>query len=267
MSKNGVTLAVTPFGVNETAYSRTAGRKIQELFTPPPLFFTAKCGRIERRFHERGKTMGCCVIFCAAEFDAPARPLEKDDYIIAADGGLKHTRKLGIEPNETIGDFDSLGFTPPGAEIFPVEKDDTDAMLAVRRGLELGYREFLLYGSLDGPRLDHTVANFQTLQFLADRGAVGYLVGNRSIVTVVKNGSIAFPAGLSGNLSVFCMGADARGVTERGLYYTLEDGVLTSGFPLGVSNHFTGEPAHISVRDGSLLVIWDKTAGFPVTEQ
>ena len=49
--------------------------------------------------------MDCCVIFCAAEFDAPARPLEKDDYIIAADGGLKHTRKLGIEPNETIGDF------------------------------------------------------------------------------------------------------------------------------------------------------------------
>lgn len=57
--------------------------------------------------------MGCCVIFCAAEFDALARPLEKDDYILAADGGLKHTRKLGIEPNETIGDFDSLGFTPP----------------------------------------------------------------------------------------------------------------------------------------------------------
>ena len=137
----------------------------------------------------------------------------------------------------------------------------------IRRGLELGYREFVLYGSLDGPRLDHTVANFQTLQFLADRGAVGYLVGNRSIVTVVKNGNIAFPAGLRGNLSVFCMGADARGVTERGLYYTLEDGVLTSGFPLGVSNHFIGEPAHISVRDGSLLVIWDKAAGFPVTEQ
>ena len=43
--------------------------------------------------------------------------------------------------------------------------------------------------------------------------------------------------------------------------------MLTSGFPLGVSNHFTGEPVHISVRDGSLLVIWDKAAGFPVTEQ
>ena len=205
--------------------------------------------------------MNRCVIFCAALCEGAE--LLPGDYVIAADGGLDHCRCLGIVPDEILGDFDSLGEIPEGAAVFPVEKDDTDAMLAAKRGLSMGFREFLFYGSLDGPRLDHTVANFQTLQFLADRGAVGYLVGNRSIVTVVKNGSIAFPAGLRGNLSVFCIGADARGVTERGLYYALEDGVLTSGFPLGVSNHFTGEPAHISVKDGSLLVIWDKAAGFP----
>ena len=63
MSKNGVTARVTPFGVNETAYSHTAGRKIQELFTPPPLFFTAKCGRIERRFRERGGDHGLLCDF------------------------------------------------------------------------------------------------------------------------------------------------------------------------------------------------------------
>ena len=151
-----------------------------------------------------------------------------------------------------------------GANVFPVEKDDTDAMLAVRRGLELGYREFVLYGSLDGPRLDHTVANFQTLQYLADRGARGFLAGCRELVTVVKNGSISFSEGCSGTVSVFCMGADARGVTLEGLYYPLEKGCLTAGFPLGVSNHFTGEPARISVEDGSLLVLWDRKNGFPV---
>ena len=43
----------------------------------------------------------------------------------------------------------------------------------------------MLYGSLDGPRLDHTIANFQTLQFLADQGASGYLVGEICLVTVV----------------------------------------------------------------------------------
>ena len=111
--------------------------------------------------------------------------------------------------------------------------------------------------------LDHTVANFQTLQFLADHGAVGYLIGNTAMVTVVKNGKITFPAGLSGTVSVFCMGPDAVGVTEKGLFYGLENAALTSGFPLGVSNHFTGEEAEISVKNGSLLVLWERKCGFP----
>ena len=204
-----------------------------------------------------------CVIFCAAECDGLARPIGPESFVIAADGGLRHTEKLGIAPDAVLGDFDSLGFCPEGANVFPVEKDDTDAMLAVRLGLERGCGEFLLYGSLDGPRLDHPVANFQTLQFLADHGAAGYLIGNTTMVTVVKNGKITFPAGLSGTISVFCMGPDAVGVTEKGLFYGLENGTLSSGFPLGVSNHFTGEAAEISVKNGSLLVLWERKCGFP----
>lgn len=204
-----------------------------------------------------------CVIFCAAECDGLARPIGQDAFVIAADGGLRHTQSLNITPNAVLGDFDSLGFCPEGANVFPVEKDDTDAMLAVRLGLRRGCDEFLLYGSLDGPRLDHTVANFQTLQYLADHGAVGYLIGNTTMVTVVKNGKITFPAGCSGTVSVFCMGQDAEGVTETGLFYGIEDGVFNSGFPLGVSNHFTGKKAEISVKNGSLLVLWEKQNGFP----
>ena len=86
--------------------------------------------------------MGNCIIFCAADFHGLAAPLTKDDFVIAADGGLTHVRKLGITPNGIMGDFDSLGYTPEDSTVFPVEKDDTDAMLAVRKGLELGYREF-----------------------------------------------------------------------------------------------------------------------------
>lgn len=207
--------------------------------------------------------MGKCIIFCAAGFDGLLEPLTGDDFVIAADGGLAHTNRLGIVPNEVLGDFDSLGFTPEGANVFPVEKDDTDAMLAVRRGLALGYQEFILYGSLDGPRLDHAVANFQTLQFLADRGAAGYLAGCTTLVTVVKDGGLRFPAGKEGTISVFCLGQDAEGVTLEGLYYPLKNGILTAGFPLGVSNHFTGEEARICVKKGSLLVIWERDNGFP----
>lgn len=207
--------------------------------------------------------MGKMIIFCAAEFDRPAEAIGPEDFVLAADGGLRHLEQLNIRPHGILGDFDSLGYTPRGAEVFPVEKDDTDAMLAARKGLELGYREFLFYGALDGPRLDHTVANFQTLQFLADHGASAYLVGRDYLVTVLKNGTLTFPAGAEGILSVFCMGADARGVTLTGLHYGLENGTLTAGFPLGVSNHFTGLDARITVKDGSLLVLWDRNNGFP----
>ena len=103
--------------------------------------------------------METCVIFCAGEFEKLLMDIGSGDFVIAADGGLRHTQKLGLVPNEILGDFDSLGYVPQGANVFPVEKDDTDAMLAVRRGLALGYRRFCLYGSLDGPRLDHTVAS------------------------------------------------------------------------------------------------------------
>ena len=204
-----------------------------------------------------------CVIFCAAGFDGLLAPIPENALTIAADGGLRHTESLGLRPDVILGDFDSLGYVPEDSTVFPVEKDDTDAMLAVRRGLELGYREFLLYGSLDGPRLDHTVANFQTLQFLCDRDAFGYLVGSRYLVTAVKNGTLRFPAGAEGTVSVFCLGADARGVDLEGLYYPLQDGVLSAGFPLGVSNHFTGAEATVCVRDGSLLVMWDRENGLP----
>ena len=209
--------------------------------------------------------MGKCLIFCAGDFDTLVQPVETGDCVIAADGGLLHVQAMGLTPHIILGDFDSLGYTPEGANVFPVEKDDTDAMLAVRKGLEMGYKEFMLYGSLGGKRLDHTVANFQTLQFLADRGAKGYLVGVEHMVTVIREETVTFSADAGGILSLFCLGADATGITLEGLQYPLADGTLTSGFPLGVSNHFIGESARITVKNGSLLCIWDTKNGLPVS--
>ena len=207
--------------------------------------------------------MGSCIIFCAGGFCQLAQPIVESDLVIAADGGFRHTQSLQLTPQIILGDFDSLGYVPEGASVFPVEKDDTDAMLAVRHGLSRGFDRFVLYGALDGPRLDHAVSNFQTLLFLADHDATGYLVGNHQIVTLVRNGSISFPGQCDGSISVFAFGGEARGVTLKGLYYPLTDGTLTPGFPLGVSNHFTGDPAAIQVADGTLLVIYDRKNGFP----
>ena len=208
--------------------------------------------------------METCVIFCAGGFEKLARQPDETDFILAADGGLVHLEKLGIVPHGIIGDFDSLGYVPKGAQVFPVEKDDTDSMLAVRKGLELGYRRFELYGALDGERLDHTVANLQTLCFLANHGAVGFLVGLKYMAAVLRDGTFRFPRNAKGILSLFCLGPDAEGVTLKGLKYSLDGGTLSSGFPLGVSNHFAGEEASVTVERGTLIALHDVENGFPI---
>ena len=188
---------------------------------------------------------------------APGRP----SLVIAADQGLRHLEAAGIAPDLIVGDFDSLGTVPQGANVIrhPVEKDDTDMMLAVKTGLERGCRTFVLYGGLGG-RLDHTYANFQTLTYLARRGAVGYLVGEDAVAAAVTAGALDFPERMEGWIGVVCPGGEGRGVEIRGLYYALHDSVLTSGFPLGASNHFTGQAASVSAREGTLLVMWRERA-------
>ncbi len=207
--------------------------------------------------------MKTCIIFCAAGFDGLLFPVPEDALVIAADGGLRHTQALGIRPDVILGDFDSLGYVPDDSQVYPVEKDDTDAMLAVRVGLERGCDFFLFYGAMDGPRLDHTVANFQTLGYLATHGARGALIGRDYIATVLCEETIEFSEAAAGILSLFCLGASAE-VTIEGLKYGLDHGTLTPDFPLGVSNHFEGKAARITVHSGLVLALWDRRNGLGV---
>ena len=81
----------------------------------------------------------------------------------------------------------------------------------------------------------------QSLLYLTCHGARGWLYGDRERYTVIRDGSsITFPAKEQGIMSVFCMGADAEGVSITGAQYPLSDAALSAEFPLGVSNHFIG---------------------------
>ena len=197
-----------------------------------------------------------CYIFGAGSFYGLDRCPRADDFIIAADGGWLACRKTGITPDLLLGDFDSLSTRPDFPNILrvPVEKDDTDMMLAIKRGLERGETLFHLYGGMGGQRTDHTVANLQALLYLADHGAEGWLHGRGERWTAIRDGSIVFPARPEGILSVFCVGPDAEGVTIRGAQYPLEGAILTASVPLGVSNHFIGQDIMVEVIHGSLLL-------------
>lgn len=198
-----------------------------------------------------------CYIFGAGSITEETIPLADCRYVIAADAGLRYLDEHHISADLVLGDFDSLGQTPehPNLLVYPSQKDDTDMLLAVREGLNRGFREFVLYGGLGG-RLDHTLANLQTLCFLAEQNAIGYLIGEHTAVTAVKNGTLHFPSSREGIVSVFCLGGPAKGVFLKNLKYELTDYEMTATFPIGVSNEFIGEASTITVSDGIVLVVW-----------
>lgn len=135
-------------------------------------------------------------------------------------------------------------------------KNDPDLLACMRIGLAEGFREFHLLGGLGG-RIDHSYANQQLLLFAAERGARAYLYGERQLMTVLRDGVQHFPEGMRGYISVFAVSERAEGVSERGLKYVLNDAVLSPSLPLGLSNEFTGAAAEISVKRGSLMLVYE----------
>lgn len=200
-----------------------------------------------------------CFIFAAGTFYGLRERPTPDDLVIAADAGYRACQTAGITPDLLLGDFDSMDQPPDFSNVLrsPVEKDDTDTMLAIKNALEKGCGEVYLYGGTGGARLDHTLANLQSLLYLRRRGARGWMYDRDFLWTVIENETLTVERTVEwGLLSAFCLGADASGVDEEGVQYPLKNAVLTAEFPLGVSNHILEPRARISVRQGALAVGW-----------
>ena len=201
-----------------------------------------------------------CFIFAAGTFVGLRETPVPGDLVIAADAGYQTCQAAGIVPDLLLGDFDSMDAPafPGHVVVLPVEKDDTDTLAAVRAALAQGCREIHIYGGTGGKRLDHTLANLQTLLFLRRQGAWGYLYDDDFVWTAIENESLTIAQTVEwGLFSAFCLGDRAEGIDETGFQYTLENGSLTPDFPMGVSNHIIAPQARITVRSGALAVGWE----------
>ena len=197
-----------------------------------------------------------CVVFtahCDGDPRAAYTP-EPGDVVLCADGGWKLARDMGVTPDWVIGDFDSSD-VPPGdhVDVWPSMKDDTDTMLCLKRGLRMGHERFYFVGGFGG-RLDHTLANLQTLAYAAQHGAQAEMCDGLCRALVVRNGSVRV-ARRPGKLSLFALSDRCTGITSTGTAYNLSDAELVNTFPLGVSNEYRADEAEISVRDGTLLIV------------
>ncbi len=202
-----------------------------------------------------------CYIFAGAP-DSRCTEVEFSDsrYVICADAGIVLAKRMGIRPDVLIGDFDAYRKKlPDDIEIIkrPPEKDDTDTMLAVKLAINRGYRHIVICGGLGG-RLDHTMANIQTLSYIMKHGAFGELAGDGNFAMLQGPGVKVYSRMSGYYFSIFSYTEECSGITTTGFKYPLKNATLKSSFPLGVSNQITGRSGVVSVDKGVLLVIFSK---------
>ena len=199
-----------------------------------------------------------CFIFGALDVDnIPEKP-SANDYVIAADRGYRIALSQGIVPDLVVGDFDSLGEVPDVPDLIRlnVRKDETDLEHAAMVGLEKGCTEFIVYGAVGG-KLDHTLGNIAVAERIALAGGQAVFCGNDSSFTVIRNSSCKLPARSGGRVSVFPLGGDAVGVSITGLSYEVDDITMKGASTLGCGNEFIGRESEISVKWGTLLIVYD----------
>ena len=205
----------------------------------------------------------CYIISACCKEECRAIKKGTSDIIIAADKGYEVLLRNGIEPDMVLGDFDSLKYVPnhKNTIVHPAKKAATDTFLSVEKGFDLGFRNFVILGGIGGKRIDHTIANMQTLVHIAKNGGRGALLGQGTVMTAIHNGRAELPAKKRGFVSVFCMGDKALGVSINSLKYELNNSEIFNSDPLGVSNEFIGKTdAYASVKNGDILIMWHEKA-------
>ena len=175
-------------------------------------------------------------------------------FVIAADIGFVYAQELGVKPDLIIGDFDSAQMPDADCEVYPVRKDDTDMMLALKKAISLGFDDITVYGGTGG-RLDHTVGNIQALAYCCEQGVRCRLFADGQRAEVLRPGThhIDTPAGWS--MSLFAFGSEVSGLTIHNADYCGEDLTLTPSFPLGISNKALEGGADVIFKSGRLLCI------------
>lgn len=194
------------------------------------------------------------------------------DLVLAADSGAEWLTAVGCRPDLLVGDLDSVDATLLAelersgvpTERHPVEKDETDAELALERAVEIGADAVTVLAALGGPRLDHELAN---LALIADPRWVGQLRDLRIVrgATLVRplhgGGTLGLDGGTGAVVTLLPLGGDAVGVRTTGLYYPLDGETLRFGRSRGLSNVVVEASASVSMEDGVLLVIETATEG------
>lgn len=178
---------------------------------------------------------------------------------IAADGGMRHARTLGVVPDLWVGDFDStdeslfLEFAAVPREKYPAEKNATDGEIAGEAALSRGATSLIFAGALGGTRSDHAFLHLLRLAALAEEGLAVFMTSGEEEAYPLRPGSqeIDLPKGSLFSILGF---TELSGLTIENARYPLDGFALPFGSSRTISNVAEG-PVRISLKTGRAVVL------------
>lgn len=205
------------------------------------------------------------VIFSGGQIpsiDIVKEELENTDFIMCADKGAEVLYKYGIEPDEIIGDFDSIdksifqNFEDKNISIkkFPPEKDDTDTSIALDEVLKRKVDEIVLLGAT-GSRMDHVLGNIGLLIKCLKHKVKCYIRDDNNIIFLTDKKITLTYRGYK-YFSLLSYGEKLKELTIKGGKYPLNNYELQLGESLAVSNEFLlDKSVDIDFKSGLLLIV------------
>lgn len=184
--------------------------------------------------------------------------------VIAADSGYDHALDLGLAVDILVGDMDSISSAgldharTHGVDVlhYPADKDQSDLELAILAAAARNVQRIDVHGGeggslghLLGVALELTDHRWRDidLQWHTRGGVARPAEPGRSVIVVGSEGD---------TVSLVPVG-DVAGVTTTGLAWPLDDEPLPAGTTRGLSNRLSSARAEVTVRSGTLLVIWE----------
>lgn len=188
-------------------------------------------------------------------------------YLIAVDKGLLFFYQNRILPTHIVGDFDSLEseilrFYKEKKEIpireFNPVKDASDTEIGIRLAIELGVKQLWILGAT-GTRLDHVMANIQTLYAPFQAGVEAYILDPHNRISLHEKRICLKKEEAYGNyFSIFPFDGIVRDVTVVGAKYPLEHYDLFPYDSRCVSNEYKEDQVDIVFPEGKILLMETK---------
>lgn len=179
--------------------------------------------------------------------------------ILAADGGIRHARALGVEPELWLGDFDSTTeeysqqFSHVPKQSFPAAKDMTDGELALEAAYARGATKVIMAGAFGGERTDHTLLHLTMATSQAAKGRQLFLTSGIEEAWPLVPGNFTYDFDSGCLFSVINFTA-LEGLTITNAQWPLNNVSVPFGSSWTVSNVVDGT-LQLSMRSGLAILV------------